>query len=161
MWGPLRRCPELIPLRFRSSWKPLRWLSGVETPSLPSGIDTESEYAALQPSSAPPSIRVQTSLAVEIFAASEARSTTVVEPELHRTLLRSAARDSVVVVSTRTLVRTRTRTCTCMSTCTDTCIRIRPSRARLRSHYDCCPATGTMPEGRPTCGRARVRSDTV
>ena len=111
------------------------FFSGVETAALPSGVDTESEYAPHQPSSAPPSIRVQTSPAAEISAVSEARSTTVAEPESPRTLLRSAARDSVVAVSTRTRARTRTRTCTCTSTCTCTYTRtrtrIRPSRVRF------------------------------
>ena len=138
-------------------------LSGVETAALPSAVDTKSEYAARQPSSAPPSIRVQTPSAAEIFAVSEARSTTVAEPESPRTLLRSAACNSVVAVNTRTRARTRTRTCTCTSTCTCTRSRtlIRPSRARLRSRHDCCHATSTVFERHPTCRRARVLSDTV
>ena len=74
--------------------------SNVETAALLSGVDTESEYTPRQPSSAPPSIRVQTSPADEIFAVFKVQSTTVAEPESPRTLLRSAARDSVVAVST-------------------------------------------------------------
>ena len=119
---------------------------GVETAALLSGVDTESEYAPRQPSSALLSIRVQTSLAAEISAVSEVRSIIVAEPESPRTLLRSAARDFVIAVSTRTRVRTRTRTCTC----TRTRIRIRPSRARLRSRHDCCPATSIVFECRAT-----------